>query len=698
MFKKQIQLKAAVIRWRQFSRRSDAVFRSLGREIIIATLSATTLLSVVPNSTAAQTAAPAHHNATEALDDTLSPVELDDVEVTAARVSMPMNQAARSVNVIASQQIQAAAANSVNELLKQNAAVDVRQRGPFGIQTDIAINGGTHDQIVILLNGINISSPHTGHLAADLPISLDDVERIEILQGAASRIYGTSAFSGAINIVTKKSTASPLNAQINLEAGSYGTIAANGSAQINTKNTFHHLSIGYQQSDGDVSNTDFRKGNAYYNGGILPTANSPEVNWQIGYSNMNYGASTFYSGKYPNQHEDNERYTASITAKTNGKVSLAPTLYFNRAYDHYQLIKHADTGENFHRTDVYGISLNATIDWRAGTTALGAELRNEGILSTALGKDLSEDRYVGIHGHDGYYTQKDNRTNICYFLEHDLRLRRWTLSLGLMANLNTALDHKYRLYPGIDIAYSPAHAWRLFAAFNMAQRMPTFTDLYYKSPTNEGNTGLKPEETTEFNIGARLRTTGLRAEARLFYRHQRNMIDWIMTPADSTNGYTTYHATNFKVDNLGANLCAEILPNEWLNPNTLIQSLRLDYAYIHQQRHDNVEVYAAAYALDYLRHKLTAQLSLQLTNRLAAHIEYSWRQRRGNYVHYDTDGTTTTRNYHPYSLLNAKMQWTLPRWQVYLKANNLTAHRYYDIGNVLQPGLWLTAGVRVEIE
>ena len=697
MFKRPIKLKAAAIRWRQFSRRGDAVFRSLGREIIIATLSVATLLSVVPASTAAQTAAPSLP--TDALADTLSPVELDDVEVTAARVPMPMNQAARSVSVISQRQIQASAATSVNDLLKQSAAVDVRQRGPFGIQTDISINGGTHDQIVILLNGINISSPHTGHLAADLPIALDDVERIEILQGAASRIYGTSAFSGAINIVTKKNTPSPtpLNATIALEGGSYGSFGGNGTIQLNARNSYHHLSIGYQQSDGDVDNTDFRKGRAYYSGGILPTATIPEVSWQLGYSNMDYGASTFYSGKYPNQREANERYTASIAAKTSGKVSLQPTLYFNRAYDHYQLIKHSDTGENFHRTDVYGASLNATIDWSAGTSALGAEIRNEGILSTALGKDLSEDLYVPIHGHDGYYTQKDNRTNICYFLEHDLQLSRWTLSLGVMANMNTALDHKYRLYPGIDIAYRPSHAWRLFAAFNMAQRMPTFTDLYYKSPTNEGNTGLKPEETTEINIGAVLRTTGLRAEARLFYRHQRNMIDWIMTAADSTNGYTTYHAANFKVDNLGANVCAEILPAEWRGQTTLLHSLRIDYAYIHQQRHDDVEVYAAAYALDYLRHKLTAQLHLQLATHLEALIEYSWRQRRGNYVHYDADGTATTRNYHPYSLLNAKVQWNEPRWQIYLSGNNLTAHRYYDIGNVLQPSIWLTAGVKVKI-
>lgn len=701
-----MRLRACAVRWHQFSRRGDGAFLSLRREIVIGILSVATLASVVPSSVAAQTAV-----SSEA--DTLRQVALEDVEVTASRVPMPQEQTARLVRVLTREDLQSSPAQSTADLLKQVATIDVRQRGAFGIQTDISINGGTHDQIVLLLNGINISSPHTGHLAADFPLDIDDIERIEVLQGAASRIYGTSAFSGAINIITRKNTTSSsqtghtqLGATIGAEGGSFGTFGGSGSLHIGTPDTYHNLSLGYQQSDGGTSNSDFAKRRIYYNGG-LNAASLPQVDWQLGYSNMDYGANTFYSGKYPNQWEENERYTASISARTRGPVSLSPTLYFNRAYDHYQLIKGSSTGENHHRTDVYGAALNATIPWQLGTTAIGAELRNEGILSTSLGRPLDEDLYVPLHGSsDGYYTNKDNRTNICCFLEHDLILARWTFSLGLMANMNTALDHKYRLYPGIDIAYRPTPEWKLYASLNMAQRMPTFTDLYYKSPTNEGNTGLHPEETTEYALGALYRQGRLEAEVRLFYRHQRNMIDWVMTLADSTNDYTTYHATNFKVDNYGANVSVSMGLLRGTHGSAL--DLALDYAYIHQRRHDSQQIYASSYALDYLRHKLTARLKARWGPHLSATLAYRWQQRMGSYVQYtpytDDEGsisyTAATQPYHPYSLVDAELQWRQTGrtpWEIYLQANNITCHRYYDIGNVRQPGLWLMAGMKVHI-
>ncbi len=106
------------------------------------------------------------------------------------------------VTTLTRDDIAAAAVTTVNDLLKLAAGVDVRQRGAFGIQTDVSLDGGTFDQITILLNGVPLTNPQTGHLAADFPVGLDDIERVEILRGAAARVFGTQAFSGAINLVT----------------------------------------------------------------------------------------------------------------------------------------------------------------------------------------------------------------------------------------------------------------------------------------------------------------------------------------------------------------------------------------------------------------------------------------------------------------------------------------------------------------
>lgn len=695
MNKQSIKLGNPTVTFTQFCRKGYAVFASLNKEIRIGVLAASTLLFANPESVFAQT----ERHESEQTD---REMELDDVEVTASRVPLALNQAARTVTLITNEQLQAASAHSVNDILKLVAGVDVRQRGGHGIQTDISINGGTHDQIVILLNGVNISSPHTGHLAADLPVSIDDIDHIEILEGAASRVYGTSAFSGAINIVTRHHVENQVSAAV--KGGSYGTAGTDVSANFSNGITNQRVSASFTRSDGGTANSDFEKYNAFYRGSTL--VDNTSVDWQLGMSGMNYGANTFYSGRFPNQYESNRRYMASVSAHTKGKVSLHPTVYFNRATDHYQLIRGTNTGENFHLTDVYGASLNATTTWALGTSVLGAEVRNEGILSSSLGRPLNESEFVDIPGHKGRsYTKRDNRTNICYFLEHDVVLNQFTISAGLMANMNTALDYRYRLYGGVDVSYRPTDNLRLYASWNQAQRMPTFTDLYYKSPTQEGNIGLKPEETDEFNLGFALHGSGLRGEVRTFYRKQNNMIDWVMWPSDSINNYTTYHASNFKADNMGVSFNGSLSFREILNPNCPLNQLTASYTYIHQKRHDDVEIYASNYAMDYLRHKLVVTLSTRIVSSLNAMLTYQWQQRMGSFVQYtptvNPDGSTTyaasTRAYNPYGLLHLKLTWDKPRYQLYVDANNLTSYRYYDLGNVRQPGFWLMAGGKINI-
>ena len=187
------------LRFRQFTRKGYALFACLGRVVTIGVLSVATLQSA--------TAASRHVSTDEETSDTTRIAEkeatLDDVEVTGSRAPLALGQAARMVTVLSREDIQAAPVQSINDLLKMAVGVDVRQRGPIGAQTDVSIRGGTSEQITILLNGINICDPQTGHNAFDFPCDISDIERIEVLEGPAGRVYGTSSLLGAINIVTK---------------------------------------------------------------------------------------------------------------------------------------------------------------------------------------------------------------------------------------------------------------------------------------------------------------------------------------------------------------------------------------------------------------------------------------------------------------------------------------------------------------
>ena len=653
-------------RWKRFTHKSYAVFCSLKREVSIGVLSVATLYTAGTGVATAQVDAPRY----------MQSYELEEVEVTGTRVPLTEMESAKMVTVLSRADIQAAAVQSINDLLKYAVGVDVRQRGAFGIQTDISVRGGTFDQVTILLNGVNITNPQTGHHSAEFPVSMNDVERIEVLEGPAARVFGTSAFTGAINVVTRNDKQSHISA--NLGTGWYG--AFEGGARVNyTKGAFsNQVSGNYSRSDGATENSDFRMSRAYYQGTY--TSTQADVRWQFGYSDQAFGANTFYSAAYPDQYEELRRLMVSVQAETKGWLRFTPTVYWNRAHDHFKLERTTDFGENFHMSDVYGVNLNAHFRTFLGKTAFGAELRNEGILSTNLGKPLEEDQYVNISGEkEKQFKRKDNRTNISYYIEHNILLRQWTISMGVMANMNTALDHEYRFYPGVDISYRPAPHWKLFLSWNKALRMPTFTDLYYQSPTLQGNIGLKPEKTEAISAGTRFRNPYVDAGVSGFFHKGKNMIDWVKYHEDDK-----FHSTNFELDNMGVELNSTFYLRQLVKEDFFINHVYIGYAYIHQKRHDDIEIFKSNYALEYLRHKLVARLDHRIWKKLNAGWAFRWQDRK-------------PISYPSFCLLDLKVYWNDTKYSVFAEANNLLDRTYFDLGSIPQPGIWVRAGISYRI-
>lgn len=707
------QFRLPVLHFKHFTRKSYALFSCLGREVIICTLSVATLSHAKADGISI---------VSEAADDSLrhQELKLDEVIVTGSRAPLTEGEAAKIVSVITREDIERSAAETVNDVLKTATGVDVRQRGGFGVQTDISIGGGTFDQIAILLNGVNISNPQTGHLSADFPVTLDDIQRIEVIKGAAARVYGAGAFNGAINIVTTPSTShspslvetdsirfihpspsTPLT--LNIEGGSFGTfgLSARGEHIASSKGRLtNSLSASYKQSDGATANSYFRKSTAYYQGGMTLSASQlSSLSWSLGLSTMRYGANTFYSAAYPDQYESNARIYANVKADlapfsgSFGKtIHLLPTVYWNRNYDHFQLIRHSTTGENFHRNDVLGASLNAYCNWLLGRTSVGVELRKEKIYSTNLGVPMAEEEYFKVPHYDVNYTKSKARTDVSFFVEHNILLKDFTASLGVMANKNTGYNNSYRFYPGIDMSYRPSDSWKLTASWNMAFRMPTFTDLFYKSPTQEGNIGLKPEKTTSLRIGGLYRAQGIQAQLGGFYDWGTDMIDWVMYGSDDI-----YHSANFKLDNRGFDADVDVLPQE-CNDTYYISKIHIGYAYTDQKRHDDVAIYKSNYAMEYLRHKLVATLDHKIFSRLFASWQFRWQKRMGSYILYENNKSTgAARPYSPYALIDAKLSWKEKRYELALSLNNLTNHHYYDLGNVEQPGFWLMASAKIRL-
>ena len=676
MYKTLFNQRKALV-FKQFTHKGWSLFACLGRVVVISVLSASTLQNA--------TAASRHISTDEEPADTTrtdKEVTLDDIEVTASRAPLALGQAARMVTVLTRDDIRAAPVQSVNDLLKYAAGLDVRQRGPIGAQTDVSIRGGTQEQITILLNGINICDPQTGHNAFDFPCDISDIERIEVLEGPAARIYGTSSLMGAVNIVTKPlptSTQGKEQIAVRAEGGSFGYLSAAASiSKLSTitsrLSTSFTRSDGYSRSKSGALNSDYSGFKAFYEGHY--SSHSGEIgkrlSWHAGLSTKGFGSNTFYSAKFDEQFERTTKLFTALQGEVDaGAFHFHPALYWNRTHDRFELIRGTEDKVpfNHHRTDVFGLNLNSWFDSPLGRTAFGAEFRNEDVVSSNLGEPLNEV--------NGKYKFGLNRTNLSLHLEHNIMTGRFTLSAGLVAVKNTWNQMPFTVYPGIDASLRIGEQWKVYASYNESLRMPSFTELYYSVGGHKADKYLKPEELRAVECGVKFFARRFSARASLFHHHQRNTIDWVMDTRDPDATWQSVNLT--KINTLGFETDVTL--------NSKFSTLNISYCYLHQQK-DDLPHLQSQYSLEYLRHKLTASLNVALTSQLALIAKYRFQDRMGNY----TDISGQVQNYHPYSVVDARLTWQADAYTLYVEANNLLNHRYVDYGNVPQPGIWLMAG------
>ncbi len=681
--------KQDVFKFKRFQRKGYSLFAVLGRVVVVGVLSVATVSQSHAEGVGVKPVI--DDNTTDKTDRELT---LDEVSVTGSRAPLTRAQAARMVTVLERQEIQAAPVQSVNDLLKYVASVDVRQRGPIGAQTDVSIRGGNYEQITILLNGINICDPQTGHNAFDFPIDISEIERIEVLEGPAGRVYGTSSLLGAINIVTRPRSASGATAHV--EGGSYGYLSAGARANVasgkwnNQVSGSYTRSDGYQRNSAGGLNADYSGGRAFYQG--MYSDDDINVSWHAGLSTKDYGSNTFYGAKWDDQFEHTlKTYTALQAETKKGKFHIKPTIYWNHSYDRFELFRDAADKYpfNYHRTDIFGVNLNGYFDWALGRTALGAELRNEDLLSGNLGEPLDNPHHIS--GTDRYYDHGINRTNISFVLEHNILLRRFTLSAGLVAVKNSWNGMSMKVYPGIDASYRIGDALKLFASYNTSLRMPSVTELYYSVGGHVADKNLKPEEISALEAGVKYADHGITAQASVYHNNWKNMIDWIRYTADGPDApwqsvnFTEVKATGFEAQ-LAFNF-RQLMPTQ-----SVLKSFNASYNYLFQDKDIDSSV-ESKYSLEYLRHKLVANLQLNIWSRLDLGVNFRWQDRRGIYT--DFDGTV--RDYSPYSVVDARLSWTAPTYKLYLEANNIFDKTYIDYGCVQQPGTWIIAGVAVEI-
>lgn len=229
---------------------------------------------------------------------------------------------------------------------------------------------------------------------------------------------------------------------------------------------------------------------------------------------------------------------------------------------------------------------------------------------------------------------------------------------------------------------------KLFASWNMALRMPTFTDLYYSGTNIEGNSNLKPEKTNDIALGAKYRTTALELQAETFYSHKSDMIDWVVYEDETYDNEGNpipqkewiYRSGNFKLDNYGVELNAAAMPRELLGEHSPLRRIAVSYAYISENIAHERPVALSKYAQEYLKHKVVVQADGTIWRNLNISLAWRWQEREGA-------GNA------PYALLDGKLSWDTTAWSAYVDCTNILDKTYYDYSIVRQPGRWIKAGI-----
>jgi iron complex outermembrane receptor protein len=543
---------------------------------------------------------------------------------------------------------------SAVDYLRLDPSLTLQERSPAGVQADLSIRGTTFEQTLVLVDGLRVNDPETGHLNMDLAIPLEAISRIDVLHGSGSTFFGSDAIGGAVNLIT----AAPTHGSATLQVGGgnlHSTAQHLRLSEVSAKIAMT-LTAARDTSDGFFYQGQNDRG---YHANVLSldtfetlTAKLAPAEILLGASDRPYGANLFY-GDYDSS-ERTKGWFAAI------RQPLPAGLFADFAYR-----KHTDLFvlfagqpslyENNHIDSAWQTDLRRDTPFAHGKfdLAYGLEADGDAIRSTNLGMHARNQGagYASLSLHS---------------------LRRLTLSVGA----------RQEIFAGPTAVFSPAasagfylgNGFRLHAAAGRGFRLPTYVDLYYSDPTTIGNPNLKPETSQSYEggvewippLGSTAGHSRFKLNATGFTLRQTNAIDYskdsVAAPYQATNvGHIAYSGLEASLSYRLAGTQQLDLGETYLHAGPPPAGLISEYAYNYAS-HNASLAYRATFARPQLA--LRSQLSIiQQTGRTA------------------------------YPLLSLDLTRTRGAIRPYVRIQDLANISYEELPNIPQPGRTEMAGI-----
>ena len=529
---------------------------------------------------------------------------------------------------------------NIPDLLQQFAGIDVRRRGTVGMQSDLYIRGGSFDQTLLLIDGIKVEDSQTGHHTMNMALPIEVIERIEIIKGPAARIFGQNAFTGAINIVTKKSSDN-VNA-LGYQLGSFGQENVTGTLgrEFENSSIMGHGSV--NTSDGYRYNTDFQNQNYFLKGIINKNTNPIEA---IAYfTERKFGANGFYASPSAiNQYEETQTSLVGISSAYQlNKLKIKPRVYWRRNQDMYVFVRdNPAIYRNLHITNKVGAEINTSYESKLGITGFGIDAAKVYLRSNNLG-----DR---------------EREMINLFLEHKFSFLKDKFDVTPGLAVNYFSDFKFHAFPGIDIGYAFNESFKIYANAGYTYRIPTYTDLFYSDPTTLGNENLDPEEAISQELGLKYFRTNFNASFAVFNRDSDNLIDYVKENEDDL-----WQATNIRDLNTFGFELNGTYKFKFIGFD---HKLNVGYTFIEDEVKE-LDINFSRYSINSLRHHLTSTLNTQFISNLFQSITIKHAER--------TSGDT-------YTVVDATLKLQINDLEISAIANNIFNTDYTESNLVPMP-------------
>jgi len=563
--------------------------------------------------------------------------DFDPVIVTGSLTEQQWSSALRNTTVINRAQIEMGNSQSIDNILESVIGIDCRSQGHGNVQTDVSIRGAGAEQTLILIDGIAVTDPQTAHFSMDLPISNRDIEQVEIIKGGASKIYGAGAYGGVINFITRQNQ--PSFFEITAHSGSFETFGASAGLFRHTGKFQTRLSSSYQQSEGYRYNTDFKHLNLSLNSVFQNSRRFSK--FSIAYLNKDFGANDFYYTDKAEQRESTETLMFSAVHRQSGKTGPFKTSLSWRSHlDHYIYdFTNPALYENRHRTNVVQTTMLKTVYLRNGVFNVSVNSHFEQIHSNNLGNH--------------------QRTAAGLAAEYQQSLgKRVNLQIGIADDYYS--DWGNAFMPGVDLRIDISDKLVAQSSISRAYRIPSFTELYYSSPTNQGNPDLKPEigwtaeQNLRYNQGKTTTAIGL------FLRSGNEQIDWVRQ----------YSGDQWQVQNISSieNIGLETSFN-YSPDNHFLKSLSVNYCTMKTNKTEFE--FESKYLLSSLRH----QMIISIIPARVFNLQQKWTLRYEDRIHSPA-----------YTIVNASLTRAFKRVSISIGLSNLLDGNYQNAAGIPMPG------------